>query len=104
MKRQDDIDAALFQCMGLLEHLIGFAHPRSRADVNLEPAALGALDQLEKIFGPFAILSLHKGFSLARDESEIQCLRSSSTVTSQSYFRFRRKRRDRHALFLFIER
>ena len=53
-KRQDNIDAALFKSMGLLQHLIGLADTGGRADVNLQPPALGALYQLQKIFGSFA--------------------------------------------------
>ena len=44
--------------MRLLKHLIGLTHARSRTDVNLQPAALGALDQFEKIFGAFTLFLL----------------------------------------------
>jgi len=35
--------------------LISLADARGRADVDLQAAALGALDQFEKVFGPFAM-------------------------------------------------
>src|SRR5437667_12551253 len=49
--------------MSLLQHLIGLTHARSGADIDFEPAALGALDQLKEIFGTFAV-QCHQEVSL----------------------------------------
>jgi hypothetical protein len=42
--------------MGFLQHLVGFADPSGRANINFQPAALGALDQLKKILGSLPVL------------------------------------------------
>ena len=55
-KSQHDIDPALFQRMGFLQHLVGFANPGGGANINLQPAAFGAFDQLEKILGSLPVL------------------------------------------------
>ena len=50
-ERQRDVHSALSKGVRLLEHPVGLADPRREADVQLETAAPGALDQLEEVLG-----------------------------------------------------
>src|SRR2546427_2105165 len=49
--------------MSLLQHLVGFTDACSGADIDFEAPALRALDQLEEIFGTFAV-QCHQEVSL----------------------------------------
>src|SRR4029077_8172661 len=49
---QHDVDAALPEAVRLVQHAIGLAHAGGGADVDLEAAALGPLDELEEILRP----------------------------------------------------
>jgi hypothetical protein len=44
----DDVHALGLQKVGVLEHLVGLAHPRRVADVDLQLPASRLLDQLEE--------------------------------------------------------
>ena len=52
---EHDVDAALLQRVRLLEHAVGLADARGEADVELEPAALRALDELEEVLRPASL-------------------------------------------------
>ena len=51
---EDHVDAALLQRVRFLQHAVGLADPGREADVELQPPALGALDELEKVLRPRA--------------------------------------------------
>ena len=48
---EHDVDAALAERVRLLEHPVGLADAGGEPDVELEPAAPGALHQLEEVLG-----------------------------------------------------
>ena len=52
MKPEHDVHAALLEPVRLVQHAVRLAHARRGADVDLEPAALGPLDQLEEVLRP----------------------------------------------------
>ena len=55
----DYIDPIILKSMAFLEHLIGFPHPRTIAQIDLQPAALGVADHSQKSVGSVAT---HRGF------------------------------------------
>ena len=48
----DDVHAALLQGMGLFEHAVGLADAGGKTEIDLQPAALGPLDDSRKSYGP----------------------------------------------------
>src|SRR6185295_9281332 len=48
---EHDVDAALLEGVRLLQHAVGLADSGGEAEVDLEPAALAALHQLEEVLG-----------------------------------------------------
>ena len=45
-----DVDAALLERVRLFQHAVGLADARREADVQLQPAALALLDELQEVF------------------------------------------------------
>src|SRR5262249_43826102 len=48
------VDPTLLECMRFLQHAVRLADAGGEAEIDLEPAALGAFDQLQKVFGACA--------------------------------------------------
>jgi hypothetical protein len=57
---QHDVHASLFQSMGFFQHLKSLSNPCRRADIHFQTTAVGALDQLEEIFGALAFCHRYK--------------------------------------------
>ncbi len=53
------VPAPGLESLGVLQHAVGLSHSRREADVDLEPSALGALDQLEEVFRAAVVLDRH---------------------------------------------
>ena len=61
---QDHVHAALLQGMGLFQHAHGLAHAGGKTEVNLQPAALGAFQQIEEVLGAVGV-GVHRQYPLA---------------------------------------
>ena len=60
----DHVHAALAEGVGFFEHAIGLAHAGGKPDVELEPPALGLLNQLEEVLGARTRVGIgHGGWS-----------------------------------------
>ena len=73
------VDAALLERVRLLQHAVGLADAGGEADVELEPAALPLLDQLQEVLrrGRLAVWS---GIGVARDSTS----RARSTIKTRA--------------------
>src|SRR6266542_1757420 len=87
-KCQNDINTPLFQSMSLFQHLVGLSHTGGLANKYFQPPALGALDQLEKVFRAYEWRIHQEISSVIRSSSKM--INSSQTDRFMDIFHQRR--------------